>query len=84
MLFSKWYWDFFEVNLITKPFRLRPKADNIILPGAWCYIICHNCKTYSSFWSNFQALGTAEMVADLVLGNPGKVVNAPFAVPGRC
>ncbi|XP_062174768.1 uncharacterized protein LOC133879953 isoform X1 [Alnus glutinosa] len=30
------------------------------------------------------ALGTAEMVADMVLGNPGKVDNAPFAVPGRC
>lgn len=32
----------------------------------------------------FLALGTAEMVADLVLGNPGKVDNAPFAVQGRC
>ncbi|KAI6694392.1 hypothetical protein NL676_022102 [Syzygium grande] len=30
------------------------------------------------------ALGTAEMVADMVLGNRGKVDFAPFAVEGRC
>uniref|UniRef100_A0A5B7BZN5 FAD-dependent oxidoreductase domain-containing protein 1 n=1 Tax=Davidia involucrata TaxID=16924 RepID=A0A5B7BZN5_DAVIN len=30
------------------------------------------------------ALGTAEMVADMVLGNPGKVDYAPFALQGRC
>ncbi|XP_059660018.1 uncharacterized protein LOC132306588 isoform X2 [Cornus florida] len=30
------------------------------------------------------ALGTAEMVADMVLGNPGKVDHAPFALQGRC
>ncbi|KAG2672740.1 hypothetical protein I3760_13G057100 [Carya illinoinensis] len=29
------------------------------------------------------ALGTAEMVADMVLGNPGRVDSAPFAVQGR-
>lgn len=31
-----------------------------------------------------MALGTAEMVVDMVLGNPGKVDYAPFAVQGRC
>ncbi|KAK4573532.1 hypothetical protein RGQ29_031474 [Quercus rubra] len=30
------------------------------------------------------ALGTAEMVADMVLGNPGTIDQAPFAVHGRC
>jgi len=30
------------------------------------------------------ALGTAEMVANLVLGNPGKVDHAPFALENRC
>ncbi|KAM4070357.1 hypothetical protein ACB094_12G159800 [Castanea mollissima] len=30
------------------------------------------------------ALGTAEMVADMVLGNPGTIDHAPFAVHGRC
>ncbi|OVA11064.1 FAD dependent oxidoreductase [Macleaya cordata] len=30
------------------------------------------------------ALGTAEMVADMVLGNPGKLDYAPFSVQGRC
>lgn len=29
---------------------------------------------------NFQALGTAEMVVDVVLGRPGKVDSAPFAM----
>lgn len=32
----------------------------------------------------FQALGTAEMLADMVIGNPEKVNSAPFAVHGRC
>ncbi|KAJ7961702.1 FAD-dependent oxidoreductase [Quillaja saponaria] len=31
-----------------------------------------------------MALGTAEMVVDMVLGQPRKVDNAPFAVQGRC
>ncbi|KAF4383178.1 hypothetical protein F8388_009209 [Cannabis sativa] len=31
-----------------------------------------------------MALGTAEMVADMVLGNPEKIKSAPFAVQGRC
>ncbi|PON65950.1 FAD dependent oxidoreductase [Trema orientale] len=31
-----------------------------------------------------MALGTAEMVADMVLGNPEKVNSTPFAVQGRC
>ncbi|KAB1226724.1 D-amino acid dehydrogenase small subunit [Morella rubra] len=31
-----------------------------------------------------MGLGTAEMVADLVLGNPVRVNNTPFAVQGRC
>uniref|UniRef100_A0A2N9I074 FAD-dependent oxidoreductase domain-containing protein 1 n=1 Tax=Fagus sylvatica TaxID=28930 RepID=A0A2N9I074_FAGSY len=30
------------------------------------------------------ALGTAEIVADMVLGNPGTIDHAPFAVQGRC
>lgn len=34
--------------------------------------------------SNLQALGTAEMVADMVLGNPGTVDYTPFAVQDRC
>lgn len=31
-----------------------------------------------------MALGTAELVVDMVLGNDAKVDNAPFAVQGRC
>ncbi|XP_050252339.1 uncharacterized protein LOC126698882 isoform X1 [Quercus robur] len=31
-----------------------------------------------------MALGTAEMVADMVLGNPGTIDHAPFVVQGRC
>ncbi|ONH92681.1 hypothetical protein PRUPE_8G189100 [Prunus persica] len=31
-----------------------------------------------------MALGTAEMLADMVIGNPEKVNSAPFAVHGRC
>ncbi|KDP45239.1 hypothetical protein JCGZ_15104 [Jatropha curcas] len=31
-----------------------------------------------------MALGTAEMVADMVLGNPGTIDHAPFAVHNRC
>ncbi|XP_057964769.1 uncharacterized protein LOC131155565 isoform X2 [Malania oleifera] len=31
-----------------------------------------------------MALGTAEIVADMVLGNPGKVDWAPFSVQSRC
>ncbi|WCJ37256.1 FAD-dependent oxidoreductase family protein [Euphorbia peplus] len=31
-----------------------------------------------------MAMGTAEMVADMVLGNPGAVNYAPFSVQGRC
>ncbi|KAJ6880691.1 hypothetical protein NC652_033892 [Populus alba x Populus x berolinensis] len=31
-----------------------------------------------------MALGTAEMVADMVLGNPGTVDMAAFALQGRC
>lgn len=31
-----------------------------------------------------MALGTAEMLADMVIGNPEKVNSAPFAVHGQC
>ncbi|KAM3683611.1 hypothetical protein ACJW31_12G161500 [Castanea mollissima] len=31
-----------------------------------------------------MVLGTAEMVADMVLGNPGTIDHAPFVVQGRC
>ncbi|WRX09355.1 FAD dependent oxidoreductase - like 1 [Theobroma cacao] len=31
-----------------------------------------------------MALGTAEMVVDMVLGNPTHVDNSPFAAQGRC
>uniref|UniRef100_A0A2P2NFC7 FAD-dependent oxidoreductase domain-containing protein 1 n=1 Tax=Rhizophora mucronata TaxID=61149 RepID=A0A2P2NFC7_RHIMU len=30
------------------------------------------------------AMGTAEMIADMVLGNPKTVDDAAFAVQGRC
>lgn len=33
---------------------------------------------------SYQALGTAEMIADMVLENPCKVDAAPFALLGRC
>jgi hypothetical protein len=36
------------------------------------------------FFFHLEALGTAEMVADMVLGNPGIVDLAAFALQGRC
>jgi hypothetical protein len=36
------------------------------------------------FLFHLEALGTAEMVADMVLGNPGIVDLAAFALQGRC
>ncbi|OMP07927.1 FAD dependent oxidoreductase [Corchorus olitorius] len=32
----------------------------------------------------YKALGTAEMVVDMILGNPTHVDNSPFAAQGRC
>lgn len=45
-----------------------------------------NCKILSNFGaiSIFQALGTAELVTDMVLGYPGKVDSTPFAVHRCC
>jgi hypothetical protein len=36
------------------------------------------------FFFDLEALGTAEMVADMVLGNLGIVDLAAFALQGRC
>lgn len=41
-------------------------------------------KESSIILVQFQALGTAEMLANMVLGNAEKINAAPFAAHGRC